>query len=496
MMLFGPIILPFTAIVLILLLHRRGLMQRVVTIVALSGVLLQAAMILREVILYGPMAAQAGGWSAPFGITFYADLFTAILLVTTAVIALLVSVYAIGMVDMTRLKAGYGLLSLALVGGVNGAFLTGDIFNLYVWFEVMLIASFVLITLGGETAQLRGAVKYVVLNLVGSLLFVVAIGLIYGQTGTLNMADLAVILRKGEPSALVNSALMLFFVAFGIKAALFPFYFWLPASYPTPPVAVTALFAGTLTKVGVYSIIRFYSLFVVSDLLLWKIVALTVAGTTMVSGVLMAASSFHIRKILSFHIISQIGYMLMGVGLTSVLGLAGAIYFIVHNMLSKTAAFLAGGLISRFRGSEDLANLGGVYRQRPLLAFLFLIPAFSLAGIPPTPGFFGKLMLIVAGFRAQEWGITAVAIAVGLITLFSMVKIWNEAAWKREPEGTLPLAGHPVPMVSLVTTAIMAVLIIAFGIATGPIGSLFTDAASQLFDVSGYIQTVLNPKPL
>jgi multicomponent Na+:H+ antiporter subunit D len=289
---------------------------------------------------------------------------------------------------------------------------------------------------------------------------------------------------------------MLFFVAFGIKAALFPFYFWLPASYPTPPVAVTALFAGTLTKVGVYSIIRFYSLFVVSDLMLWKVISLTVAGITMVSGVLMAASAFNIRKILSFHIISQIGYMMMGVGLTSVLGLAGAIYFIVHNMLSKTAAFLAGGLISRFRGSDDLAMLGGVYRQRPLLAFLFLIPAFSLAGIPPTPGFFGKLMLIVAGFRAQEWVITTVAIAVGLITLFSMVKIWNEAAWKREPEGSLPVIGHPVPMVSLVSTAVMAAIILAFGFVTGPISSLFTDAASQLLDVEVYIQTVLKMNPL
>lgn len=496
MMLFGPIFLPFAAIVLILLFHRRGLMQRLVTIAALSGVLLQAIFIMIQVVNHGPVAAQAGGWSAPYGITFYADLFTAILLVTTAVIALLVSVYAIGMVDMTRLKGGYGLISLALVGGVNGAFLTGDIFNLYVWFEVMLIASFVLITLGGEQAQLRGAVKYVVLNLIGSLLFVVAIGLIYGQTGTLNMADLALRLREGEPSALINSALMLFFVAFGIKAALFPFYFWLPASYPTPPVAVTALFAGTLTKVGVYSIIRFYTLFVVSDLILWKIITLTVAGITMVSGVLMAASSFNIRKILSFHIISQIGYMLMGAGLASVLGLAGAIYFIVHNMLSKTAAFLAGGLISRFRGSDDLAALGGVYKQRPLLAFLFLIPAFSLAGIPPTPGFVGKLMLIVAGFRSQEWLITAVAIAVGLITLFSMVKIWNEAAWKREPEGPKPVKGQPVPMVSLITTAIMAVIILAFGLVSGPISSLFTDAATQLFDVSGYIHTVLKTTDL
>lgn len=492
-MLFNPVILPFIAMVLMLFTYGRLRLQQYLTFVSMALLLVQVSLILSNVLKAGPVAMQAGGWAAPFGITFYADLFTSIMLVTTAILGLVASVYASGMLDETRRKSGFFLLIHGLIAGVNGAFLTGDIFNLYVWFEVMLISSFVLITLGAEKRQLRGAVKYVVLNLIGSVIFVTAIGLMYGQTGTLNMAEIALRLRETGQTGLINSSLMLFFIAFGIKAALFPFYFWLPASYPTPPTAITALFAGTLTKVGVYSIIRFYSLFIVNDLATWQIISLVIAGVTMVSGVLMAASSYDIRKILSFHIISQIGYMIMGVGLATVTGIGGAIYFMVHNMLSKTAAFLAGGLISRFRGNNDLKSLGGIYKMKPLLAFLFLVPALSLAGIPPTPGFFGKFFLILGGFRAEEWLITAVAITVSIITLFSMIKIWNEAIWKPVPEDKPEGRRNHLPLISVIATSAIVVIILVLGFVTGYIADTFFNAASQLQDADLYIRTVLKP---
>jgi len=298
---------------------------------------------------------------------------------------------------------------------------------MYVWYEVMLTSSFVLIALGGSPEQLQGSVKYVAINFVASIFFVSAIGIIYSITGTLNMADLAHKLRTAEAIPFINAPLMLFFIAFSIKSALFPFFFWLPASYHTPPIAITALFAGTLTKVGIYTMFRFYSLFVVHDVLFWKTFLLVLAGLTMVIGVLMAASQFDIRRILSFHIISQVGYMVMGLGIFTKTAVAGAIFFILHNILSKTNAFLAGGLVFQDSKSYNLGVLGGLYKSKPFIALLFLIPALSLAGIPPLPGFFGKLFLIKGGFEAQDYFITGIAILVGFFTLFSMVKIWNEA---------------------------------------------------------------------
>lgn len=491
MSLFIPVILPLIAIMLLLFSHRSVRLQQLISLVSMSYLLVHAAIILSKVVQDGPFAMQAGGWPAPFGITFTADLFTAIMLLTTSVLSLLVTIYSFGFIGETRKKAGFYVLIHGLVTGVNGSFLTGDIFNLYVWFEVMLISSFVLITLGAEKQQLRGAVKYVVLNLIGSVIFVTAIGLMYGQMGTLNMADIALKLRETEHTQLINSSLMLFFVAFGIKAALFPFFFWLPASYPTPPMAITAFFAGTLTKVGVYVIIRFYSLFVVSDQATWQVIILVIAGITMVSGVLMAASSYDIRKILSFHIISQIGYMIMGLGFATVIGLGGAIYFMVHNMLSKTATFLAGGLIYKFRGSYDLKEMGWIYKDKPLLAFLFLLPALSLAGIPPLPGFFGKLFLIYGGFEIGAWKITAVAIMVSIVTLFSMIKIWNEAIWKKIPDDSKARAKNKLPGTSLWASIIMVALIIAFGLSTGFLADYFFEAGRQLLDADLYIKTVL-----
>jgi multicomponent Na+:H+ antiporter subunit D len=491
MTLFIPVILPLAAIVPLLFTYRKLKLQQWISVVSMAALTAQAILILTRVISEGPFAMQAGGWPAPFGITFVADMFSAILLLTAAVLFLLVTIYSTGFMDDTRKQAGFYILIHGLAAGVNGAFLTGDIFNLYVWFEVMLISSFVLVTLGGDKKQLRGAIKYVVINLIGSVIFLTAIGLMYGQTGTLNMADIALRLRESQHSGLINSSLMLFFVAFGIKAAVFPFYFWLPASYPTPPVAVTAFFAGTLTKVGVYVILRFYSLFVVTDLAAWQIIAMVVAGITMVSGVLMAASAYDIRKILSFHIISQIGYMIMGLGIATVTGMAGAIYFMVHNMLSKTATFLAAGLIYKFRGSYDLKALGWIYRDYPLLAFLFLLPALSLAGIPPMPGFFGKFFLIWGGFQAGAWTITGIALLVSVITLFSMVKIWNEAVWKKHPDDAPPRQKNRLPASSLWATIAMVALIVALGLLTGRLSGTFFEAGRQLLDAGLYIKTVL-----
>ncbi|MBG0782332.1 MAG: Na+/H+ antiporter subunit D [Bacteroidales bacterium] len=490
MMLFLPILIPLISIILLIASRHRLKLQQWLSIVSVLAQLIIALTIFFNLSETGHLVAQAGSWPAPYGITFVADYTSAILLIAVSLIAVAAIIYSIGFVDQVRQRGGLFVLFQGLLTGVYGSLLTGDIFNLYVWFEVMVISSFVLITLGAEKQQLRASVKYLVMNLIGSMLFVAAIGLLYSQLGTLNMADIAYKLRSEAIPPLVNSAIMLFFIAFGIKAAVFPFFFWLPASYPTPPIAITAFFGATLTKVGVYVMLRFYSLFAQLDAPFWQPVIFVVAGLTMVFGVLMAASSYDIRKILSFHIISQIGYMLMGIGLFSVIGLAGAIFFIVHNMFSKTATFMAGGLIYLYKGTYDLKKLGWVYKTKPFLAFLFLIPALSLAGIPPTPGFFGKFFLLYAGFEGAHWTITIVALVVSILTLFSMVKIWNEAMWKPEVESA-NLSVKSVRPAAWVGTVIAVVFTLLLGLTVGFTYDYFAQAGQQLIDPMNYIKAVL-----
>jgi len=484
-----PILLPLVAMVILIFTRKWLFFQQNFSLLASVALTLVSLMLLLDVYGNGIMSLQMGSWPAPYGITLVSDTLSAIMLLTTSFVSIVVMIYSPGFIDKERQTAGYYPLVFGLLMGVNGAFITGDIFNMYVWYEVMLTSSFVLIAIGGSAEQLRGSVKYVTISFVASIFFVAAIGIIYGQAGTLNMADLSYRMRTWNDMPYINSALMLFFIAFSIKSALFPFFFWLPASYHTPPVAVTALFAGTLTKVGIYTMIRFYSLFVINDVEFWKVFLLVIAGLTMSIGVMMAASQFDIRKILSFHIISQVGYMVMGLAIFTVNSVAAAIYFTVHNMLSKTNTFLAGGLVYQRSGSYDLKHLGGLYKAMPFMALLFFIPAMSLAGIPPLPGFFGKFFLIKGGFESGDYVITAVAILVGLFTLFSMIKIWNEAYWKKAPDG-MPTNGR-ISRRAVVATTLLAAAVIALGVFAGPVMEISHTAAMEITNPQIYINTVL-----
>ncbi len=380
---------------------------------------------------YDIISLNVGGWHAPYGITLVIDYLSVIMLMTSAVIVFCISIFAVSFLENNNKKHRFYITFYALVMGLNGSFITGDVFNLYVWFEVMLISSFVLITLGSSREQLSGGIKYLALNLIGSLLFLAGIGLLYGKTGTLNMAQLAEILIDDDSAILTNTSAMLFFVAFGIKAAIFPLFFWLPSSYHTPNITITSLFAGLLTKVGVYTMIRFFTLFFVQDQAFWHTLLLILGGLTMFIGGSAAIAQYEVRKILSYHIISQIGYMIMGLGIFTPLGLAGGIFFIIHNMIAKTNTFLVSGMIFKLKGNYNLKNIGGLVKQSPLLAVLFIIPAFALAGVPPLSGFFAKFILIKAGFEDGHYFVTAVAVFTGLLTLYSMIKIWNEAFLKK-----------------------------------------------------------------
>lgn len=494
LLLVAPFALPLIASVIGLLGYRRVRLQRTLGVLGPIALLVAAIALLVTVERDGPQATQIGGWDAPFGITIVADLLSAIMVVLAGIVGTAAAFHAFATVDVRRTAFGYYILTNLLLAGVAGAFLTGDLFNLYVWFEVTLIASFVLLALGGERPQLEGAVKYVVLNLVGSTFFLAAAGLTYGLTGTLNFADLAVRLPDAEPG-LVTAISMLLLVAFGIKAATFPLFFWLPASYHTPPADVTVLFSGLLTKLGVYALLRTFTLLFIDDSNLVDSVLLTIAALTMVTGVLGALAQVEFRRVLSFHIVSQIGYMLLGLGLFTPLALAGAIFFLAHNIFAKTALFIVAAAIERSEGTSRLARLGGLYPRRPWLAFVFAGAALSLAGFPPLAGFVGKLTLVRAGIEDEAYLLVAVALLVGVGTILSMNKLWNEAFWKAAPKA--PPAAVPAgwggrwhDLMLIGPGFVLAACGIGLGLAAGPALDLSLRAAEQLLDPAAYIDAV------
>lgn len=502
-----PLVLPLCTAALALLLRRWHAAQRVVGVAGAALLLIAGIGLLTSVWRDGIQAASVGNWPAPFGITLVADVFSAVMVLMAGLMGLAVVVYSLITVDRGRESFGYYPLLHVLLMGVCGAFLTGDLFNLYVWFEVMLIASFVLLALGGERAQLEGAIKYVTLNLIASAVFLVAVGVLYGIAGTLNMADLAVTLRAATDTGLVTTVAMLFLVAFGIKAAVFPLFFWLPASYHTPPAAVSAIFAGLLTKVGVYALIRVFTLLFVQDVGYTHGLILIIAALTMISGVLGAIAQVEIRRVLSFQVISTIGYMLMGLGIFTPLALAGSLFYIIQDVAVKTNLFLISGVILRLRGTDTLPRLGGLYGRSPILAVLFFIPAMSLAGIPPLSGFFAKLALVQAGLMTEQYAIVAVALVVSTLTLLSMTKIWAEAFWKADPTGNdderndqkaeRPSAAtrHSRSWTGkwgmLTPIAVLAAITVVLGVAAEPVFTLSQRAADQLLDPSAYIEAVL-----
>ena len=412
--------------------HRR--LQQGITLVALSGVLVLSLSLMWIVDAHGPLIMEVGGWAAPFGIALVIDRVAAVMLTVSAVVLLAVFLFSIGQGladgDEDTPVSIYYPTYLVLGAGVFNAFIAGDLFNLYVGFEILLVASYVLITLGGTPSRIRAGVTYVVVSLVSSILFLAAIGLIYGATGTVNMAHLTVRIAElpSEVQLLLNLMLL---IAFGIKAAMFPLSFWLPDSYPTAPAPVTAVFAGLLTKVGVYAIIRTQTLLFpqssVDSLLM------VVAGLTMLVGILGAVSQLDIKRTLSFTLISHIGYMIFGIAMANAAGFAATIYYVMHHIIVQTTLFLAVGLLERQGGTTSLAGLGGMLRTAPVIGVLFFIPMLNLGGIPPFSGFIGKVALFNTAADLETpaaYWLIGIGALVSLLTLYALARIWVLAFWR------------------------------------------------------------------
>ncbi|MDT0446976.1 proton-conducting transporter transmembrane domain-containing protein [Streptomyces johnsoniae] len=482
-----PVMLPILAAGIALGLSRHGFAQRLLTVLVLSAVFVDAVLLLVAVDRDGRAEVAFGGWAPTLGITLAADLLSALLLAVAVLVALAVLLFAIG--QGTPDRAGSSIVPfhpayLLLVSGVSLAFLSGDLFNLFVAFEVMLASSYVLITLNAGAARVRAGMTYTMTSLMSSLLFLTAVALIYAATGTVNLTELAE--RTAGLDDGVRSALGAFLlVVFAIKAAVVPLHFWLPDGYPTAPAPITAVFAALLTKVGVYAMIRTQSqLFPREDT--WWLVA-GAAVLTMLVGILGAIAQDDINRLLSFTLVSHIGFMLFGIALFDVAGFTGAILYIIHHIVVQAGLFLVAGLVVARTGTAALHRLesrdssegaGAAERHGtpPVVTALFLLPALSMAGIPPFSGFIAKFALLkaaVADGGTAAYLMSAAALVTSLLTLYAMVRVWRAVS--------SPVAG-PSGHQRLTVGATAGIVLVGLAIAAGagPLAELSERAAHDL----------------
>lgn len=514
------ILLPLISAAFILVFRGVNL-QRFIALLTLATLTVMSAVLIIVADTHGIQTVQMGGWEAPIGITLVADRLSSIMLFVSSIVLVAVMWYGIsqGLRDgddddpIAVFLPSYMLLSM----GVNLSFLAGDLFNLYVGFEIFLVASYVLLTLGASPQRVRAGIGYVMVSMASSMVFLFALALVYASVGTVNIAQ-AGIRMEDVPNGTKAAIFATILIAFGIKAAVFPLDAWLPDSYPTAASIVTAVFAGLLTKVGVYAIIRMRSTVFtdgsLDSMLMW------VALLTMIVGVMGAIAQNDIKRLMSFTLVSHIGYMIFGVALGSVAGLSGAIFYAVHHILVQTSLFLVVGLVERQAGSAQLRRLGSLLYTAPVIGVLYLVPALNLGGIPPLSGFLGKVMLIRAGAENGSWlawTLIGGAVVTSLLTLYAMMNVWSKGFLRDRadaPEGDVVLArpanlaerGETVsagerddvgriPVGMFLSTALLVLASTSITFLAGPISNITDRAAQSAQDVTIYRSAVLIDDP-
>ncbi|WP_373236061.1 Na+/H+ antiporter subunit D [Cohaesibacter celericrescens] len=496
----APIIITILGGAFILMLRERPKHHGYFAVFFLSLLVIADFLLLAQVLEKGPITMTMGRWLPPFGISFSVDAFGASLTTIAGIVALLVCIYSL--VDITNTGRRYGFypLFMLLMAGVSGSFLTGDIFNLYVWFEVLLISSFGLLILGGKSIQIDGALKYAVLNLMATTLFLIATGYLYGTLGSLNMADITLKIRSlPEGSAPMATIGALYFLAFAMKAAAFPVNFWLPASYHTPNIVVSAIFAGLLTKVGIYALIRTLVMLmpeswaILTDVIAW------IAAVTMIVGALGALAQNDVRRMLGYLVVAGIGAMLVGVAVGTETALIGTILYAVHSILVIAALYLALGILMRMNGGKSrLSELGGGYKASSLLSILFLILVFAASGLPPFSGFWAKFALVESSLREDHNWLAFTILLSGFLTTIAMGRVWTHAFWRGGPIGTQD--GHDAAPLNRMARSIQGKLFVPvtvlvlmsalIGIFPSPMFSIAQTSASGLLKPDKYIDSV------
>ncbi len=490
-----PTVIPLIGAAFGMLAMRAPRVQRMISFVALIGSLGMSIVLLARADDHGPVVARIGGWSPSIGISYVIDRFAGIMLVIAMLTLAVVLLFAVGQASASATSPIFQPVYLVLAAGIGAGFSTGDLFHLFVSFEIILMASYVLLTLDGDESQVRSGTTYVVINTIESVVLLVAVGLVYATTGTLSLAELPNRLAQLDTGVRTGLQLLLL-VAFGLKAAVFPLFFWLPDSYPTARSPITAVFAGLLTKIGVYAIVRTQTLLFPGTN---RTLLLVIAALTMIIGVLGAIAQNDVKRILSFHIVSQIGYMLLGVAIGGPAAIAATIFFLIHQIPVKTSLFLVEGLIERTAGTSRLDRLSGLMHRSGPLAVLFLVPALSLSGIPPFSGFVAKLGIVTAGVDDGQGLLVVVAIVGSLLTLVSMTKIWISAFWGEPviyapaPVGSVGGPQQRWPLTMTVATVGLVAVGLAIAICAGPLYGLCERAARDLVEPGRYASMVLRP---
>lgn len=486
----------FTAILLLFTLKHIRL-QKIISIVGNFVAFLLCIRLFYATDKYNYLIVQVGDWQAPFGIIFVSDTLSSIMTLLTALVSLTVGIYSTAAINTSRIRFGYFMNFHFLVMGLLGVFLTGDVFNLYVWFEIVIISSFVLLTLGGKKMQMEGAIKYVSINMLASTIFLTAIGILYGITGTLNMADLAIKINQVENEGLVSVTALLFLAGFGIKSAIFPMYFWLPSSYHTPPSAIAAIFGGLLTKMGVYALIRTFTLIFQPDDFI-KTVFIVLAIMTLVTGGLGTINKKSVRRTISYLIVCHIGYLIIGLGLYTELAFVGVIFYLIQDVVVKSNLLMITGILHKIRNTIDMTRLGGFGKDYPKISFIIAIAMFSLAGIPPLSGFWPKIQLFGESLKAEQYALLGAIIFASFVTLYVIAKMWSEVFWKDSPKRLTEDIDRFAPLrlskkVALIGPIVVLSCISLFiGLNAEEIYSLAEKTAKELMNPSLYIDAVLN----
>ena len=486
-----PILIPLFTGVILIFLNKRITAQRVVATISSIGTFIAAWFIVQKVRTDGLQSLNVSSWDAPFGITLVSDMFSALLVITTSIISFVCLIYSFKSIGEEREKYYFYAVFNFLLVGVNGAFTTGDIFNLFVFFEVMLMSSYVLLVLGGTKIQLRESIKYLLVNVISSALFVIAVAYLYSVVGTLNMAHISARINEisvnGMPGILTVIA-VLFLIVFGLKGAIFPLYFWMPGSYYAPPAPVLALFGALLTKVGVYSITRTYTLFFYHDMDTFGLLSI-LAILSIVFGVIGAIAYWDIKNIIIYNIIVAVGVILYGISVLNTASITGAVYYLIHDMLIKAALFLLVGVVISITGTSNLRNISGLINRYPGLGWTFFIAALALAGIPPLSGFVGKLLIVQGGFEGESFIGAFITLMSSLLVLFSVMKIFINGFWGKDRTYH---GEEKAPVRRLLIAPVMLVVISAlYGMGSESILPYISQAADTLIEPKVYIDAVL-----
>lgn len=489
-----PIIIPVIFGMIMIIFRKRMKLQRYLSLISMAAVGIVTVYLMLQVKSEGIQTLHLGGWVAPFGVTMVVDMLSGLLITTTSIVAFCCLLYAFRTIGKERENFYFYPLFLFLITGVIGSFMTGDVFNLFVCFEVMLVASYVLISLGGTKIQLRESIKYILINILSSFLFLVAIAFLYAMTGTLNFAHLSLRVAEVGQEGLMTTVAILFLIVFSLKAGLFLF-FWLPGAYSAPPTAISAIFAALLTKVGIYAIVRMFTLVFYHEPEVTHLFIGILAAITMVLGAIGAVAFWDIKRILTYNVIVGVGFILAGVASFTTVGMTGALYYLIHDMIVKALIFLLGGTVIYLTDTSNLRDLSGLIRLHPQLGWMFFIAALSLSGIPPLSGFLGKLFISEGTFEAGYFWLGAIGLFTSLMVLYSIMKVFMNAFWgytvikEEEEKGTT--AGLLLPI------GILTALTISLGIGAQAIHEYVDIAVEVLMNPSIYIEAVLglNPKP-